>query len=546
VKDTLEEPRRIGRYVLGEVLGRGAMGVVYRAEDPLIARTVAIKLLHFPRDLDPDQLPTMRERFLREAQTAGNLDHPNIVRVLDAGCDEETQELYLVMEYLPGASLEALSKDGALSREKICELVKQVGSALDAAHARGVIHRDVKPANILYADDATAKITDFGIARVNTSQLTQDNRDLGTPIYMSPEQVTGKSLDGRADLFSLGVMAYHLLTGVPPFSGRNMVSVAYQIVHATPPLPSSIVPDLPHAIDRVLARILAKDPDERYGSGREFAEEFTRVLLGLPADTHTAKVPKPWRGKLDSRILALIGFGIVVSGIVLVSYGSRRSGTPPAETASASVRAPRPPSGELVQAVVPPPASAKPGKPDAGKPKTSAARAAGQAEAPRAKAAKKPAGVSAETAPSGDPKGTAPDGDGEDGAAPSAAEAPLLAHAAAPRTSPAQQLGAPRATGFMAFQLGTSMRGGTLVVALDGKPILSEEFEKKHRLMPYQTTRWPEIEVPAGRHELSARIESSKGDVKVSAPVTVEVEPAQTLNLRMVLKDDSVVFKSGG
>jgi serine/threonine-protein kinase len=358
---------------------------------------------------------------------------------------------------------------------------------------------------------------------------------------MSPEQVTGKSLDGRADLFSLGVMAYHLLTGVPPFSGRNTVSVAYQIVHSTPPLPSSIVPDLPHAIDRVMARILAKDPDERYGSGREFADEFTRVLMGLPADHRTAKVPKPWRGKHDPRLLALIGIGIVVSGIVLVSYGGRRAGAPDLENASASVRDPRA-AVELARPVPAPPAKAKAAQAPVAKTKPGAVPGSGV----RAKPAGKPAPAAVEPKPA--EAATAAEARSEgvpEAGSPQGADAPTVARVEPPHTSAARNIGAPRATGFMAFELGTRMRGGTLVVALDGRPILTEAFEKKNRLLPYQTTSWPEIEVPAGRHQLTARIESAKGEIKVSAPLTVEVEPAQTLNLRLVLKDDSVVFKSG-
>jgi len=250
--------QRIGRYILLETVGRGAMGVVYRAEDPVIHRTVAVKVLHTVSGLTAQQIDLARERFSREGQVLGSIDHPNIIRVFDVGEDPESGEMYIVMEFVSGPTLETVIADETLDRERIVTIVGQLASGLDAAHARGVIHRDIKPSNIILTQDGTAKLADFGITLVESSALTQDMRELGTPAYMSPEQVQGRVLDSRADLFSLGVLTYEMLTGRKPFAGPDIVAIAHAIAHGTPDPVSEANPALPQALDPVLQRILAK------------------------------------------------------------------------------------------------------------------------------------------------------------------------------------------------------------------------------------------------------------------------------------------------
>jgi len=207
------------------------MGIVYRAEDPLIHRTVAVKVLHAGRGLSEEQVRIARERFRRESQAAARIDHPNVIRVFDAGEEDKTGEMYIVMEYLSGPSLEDLINGAELGLDKAAEIIGQIASGLDAAHAQGLVHRDIKPSNILFNEAGAAKIVDFGITQVASSSLTQDMTRLGTPAYMSPEQVNGRLLDARADLFSLGVLSYEMLTGSKPFAGTDAVSVAYAIAH---------------------------------------------------------------------------------------------------------------------------------------------------------------------------------------------------------------------------------------------------------------------------------------------------------------------------
>ncbi|HEX6851993.1 MAG TPA: serine/threonine-protein kinase [Candidatus Polarisedimenticolaceae bacterium] len=288
--------RRIGRYVLHDPVGRGAMGIVYRAEDPLIQRTVAVKVLHATRAMTPQQVAVARERFRREAESAGSIDHPNIIRIFDVGEDYDTGEMYIVMEYVSGPSLESLLGGDGLEVERAVEIIGQIASGLDAAHAQGLIHRDVKPSNVLLTDKGTVKLVDFGITHVATSTLTQDMRDVGTPAYMSPEQVNGRTLDARADVFSLGVLSYEILAGRKPFEGTDAVTLAHAIAYAQPLPISKVNPRLPQALDAVAERALAKEPADRFASGREFHEALAACLTGAGRARSPARV-RAWSGR---------------------------------------------------------------------------------------------------------------------------------------------------------------------------------------------------------------------------------------------------------
>jgi eukaryotic-like serine/threonine-protein kinase len=264
--------RTVGRYEILSELGRGSMGVVYRAHDPNIGRTVAIKMLLTER-LATGDLTEYLERFHREAQSAGALAHPNIVTIYDFG--EDSGNYYLAMEYLEGKSLERLVQEQPLLPvETIIPIFEQVCSALDVAHAHGIVHRDVKPANIMILESGRVKVTDFGIAKVMAAEMTQAGQVLGTPNYMSPEQVLNRPLDGRSDLFSLGAILYELVTGEKPFIGQNITTVIYKIIHEMPIAPRELDPGIHPGLSYVMSRALAKSPDDRYQTCSELANDL--------------------------------------------------------------------------------------------------------------------------------------------------------------------------------------------------------------------------------------------------------------------------------
>ncbi|HEV3189717.1 MAG TPA: serine/threonine-protein kinase [Polyangiaceae bacterium] len=274
-------PTSLGRYRIVDVIGAGGMGVVYKAHDPQIDRTVALKTIR--RELLSTQAAKeLVARFRREAMAAGRLSHPGIVSVYDYGEDESTS--YIVMEYAPGVALSDLAGDGrCLGAREASTLLGQLLDALEYAHAHGVVHRDIKPSNLLISADGRLKITDFGIARIDTGRLTRTGTPVGTPVYMAPEMYLGESGDHRADLFSTGVVFYELLTGALPFEGATIGALAYNVCH-TPHVPiSQKIPGLSAGFDRVIDRALAKRADARYASARAFADDV--LLAAFPGDS---------------------------------------------------------------------------------------------------------------------------------------------------------------------------------------------------------------------------------------------------------------------
>ncbi len=260
----------LGRYEIVSELAQGAMGTVYKAIDPRLDRTVALKTVR----LDPASAdyPEFRERFHAEAKSAGRLSHPNIVTIHDFG--EVNDVAYIAMEYLRGETLRDMLDRQRFSVRRAVRYAMQIADGLAAAHADGVVHRDIKPANVLRLPNGLLKITDFGIAQLPTSQVTQAGTLLGTPKYMSPEQMRGLRVDRRSDIFSLGVVFYEMLTGTLPFGGASLSSVAYQIVHDQPIHPSRWNPAIPEALIRVLAKCLEKDPDGRYQGIDDLARDL--------------------------------------------------------------------------------------------------------------------------------------------------------------------------------------------------------------------------------------------------------------------------------
>jgi predicted Ser/Thr protein kinase/tetratricopeptide (TPR) repeat protein len=287
------EPKQLGRYVVESLLGRGAMGTVYLARDPVIGRLVALKTLSVPTE--NEESDEFRQRFLREAQAAGILNHPSLVMVYDAGVDDSTMLSFIAMEYIEGKTLKDLLKTGqGFPFSEVARIGAALASGLDYAHSKGVVHRDIKPANIIMTPQGTVKITDFGVARMESSNLTATGQFIGTPNYMSPEQVAGTTIDGRSDLFSLGVVLFELLTGSRPFAGQTLTEVSYKIVHEPAPIPSQARPSLPPAFNPIVLKLLEKDPARRYAKGADVAralDALRRVLGG--GDAGAAAEPAP-------------------------------------------------------------------------------------------------------------------------------------------------------------------------------------------------------------------------------------------------------------
>ena len=272
----MTDPERLGKYEIKGVLGKGAMGIVYKATDPHIERMVAIKTVR--KDLlDADLAAQFMARFRNEARAAGRLHHPNIIGIYEYG--EDASVAYIAMEYVDGTGLrEYLNRNARFELHQVVAIVTQLLQALEFAHAQGVVHRDIKPANLILTDTGTLKVADFGIARIDATNLTMTGMVMGTPSYMSPEQCRGLPSDHRADLFSTGVVIYELLTGARPFAG-SMEAVTYKICHEHPRPPSEIAASaLPFSLDALVARALAKDPADRFPDARAF-----RIALRLAA-----------------------------------------------------------------------------------------------------------------------------------------------------------------------------------------------------------------------------------------------------------------------
>ena len=320
----------LGRYLIEAEIGRGAMGVVYRAYDPQIGRTVAIKTISLsgPEFSDDEY----RARFMREARAAGRLSHPGIVTIFDAGEDPETGEPYLVMEYISGQPLsKVLSRERKLPLATALQFAQEIAEALDYAHNQGVVHRDIKPHNILITEDGHAKIADFGVAWL-AQEIGQTGEIVGSPAYMAPEQMTGKKADARSDLFSLGVVLYTMITGFRPFQGNSAKTVVFKVMNIDPVPVASFHSNIPPELNAIVSRAIAKNPDERYPSGAALARAIQALRQGDVAPGNvTGPFATPMRGpeqpanyktfgwakKYDRLALSIALVGIAAGAILL-------------------------------------------------------------------------------------------------------------------------------------------------------------------------------------------------------------------------------------
>jgi serine/threonine-protein kinase len=366
----------IDRYEVQEVVGRGAMGVVYRARDPVIGRVVALKTIDLPDGIPGEQRADSLERFAREARAAGLLSHPNIVTIYDVGKAGENGSSYIAMEFVEGRTLRQMVPHGERKpSEEILRIALQVARALDYAHRRGIIHRDVKPANILIRDDGLVKLADFGVARIESSELTRTGQSVGSPSYVAPEMLLDQPVDGRADLFSLGVILYEVLTGEKPFKGENLASLYRQILSETPALPSTRNDAIPREWDTIISRLLEKKPEDRYSGAAQLIEDLRRLEKGMPlcseptsslaeaepvpdwlieqsaSEGPAAPRPATAAGLAPQRrallaLLTVAGFALAIIGVTMLIRG-RAPEAPPAAAAAETLVVAVAPTAEL-------------------------------------------------------------------------------------------------------------------------------------------------------------------------------------------------------
>jgi serine/threonine protein kinase len=349
---TLGNAGQIGRYLVRGELGRGAMGIVYDAVDPMIGRRVAVKVISLQPAMNPSEAEFMKERLFREARSAGRLFHPGIVIILDVGLHENSA--YITMEHVDGPSLHQLLATGPLDHNAAFKILQQTAAALDYAHQQGVVHRDIKPANIMLQNKVTVKVADFGIAKLmSTENATVTGMLMGTPSYMSPEQIEAKAVDGRSDQFALAVLAYELLTGSRPFQADSMPTVAHLIVYGPRPSAHARNSALPPGIDQVLERAWNRLPDQRFPNCVEFTTALEAAFRSPVAAPEPALEPsfEPslQRKRWPAPVLYAGGIALVIVMLALASLYYRNSYSRPVPAAASS-----PP------AVVQPPAPPKP------------------------------------------------------------------------------------------------------------------------------------------------------------------------------------------
>lgn len=327
----MPHPEKVDRYIIEGIIGRGAMGVVYRARDERIGRVVALKTVTVPGDMTAEERSDAMERFCREARAAGRLSHPNIVTLFDFVEAPTEGGGYIAMEMVEGRSLRQILSEGPLPSERCLDVAMQMGRALDCAHRQMIVHRDVKPANILLRADGLAKLTDFGIARVESSDLTRTGESVGSPSYIAPETLLNRPVDGRTDLFSLGVVLYECLTGEKPFRAENVDALYRKILTEDPAPPTRLDPSIPGGWDAIVMRLLAKNPEDRYQSGTELLRDLRLMEEGRPMTSSiSVEQPTPATGarsylpphrKAMLAFLTITGFALAITFLTVLIQG---------------------------------------------------------------------------------------------------------------------------------------------------------------------------------------------------------------------------------
>ena len=557
---------KIGRYEIIEEMGRGAMGVVYRARDTEIGRVVALKVIH-TANASPQDIERYKQRFRREAQAAGRLSHPGIVTIHDIAEDESGQP-YIVMEFVEGRPLNLLLGPTArVPLDRLLDVGIQVAQALDFAHRNGIIHRDIKPPNILVTPDGRAKIADFGIARMEGTELTQEGISLGTPSYMSPEQFRGGAIDGRSDIFSLGAVLYWMFTGTKPFPGDTITITSFQVAYENPVLPSVAKTDLPKDLDTILTRCLAKNPENRYATCADLVADLDAVKNERPLPTRlTAKpestepFPLPSRRIEPARLEGTVpvpaadpeaktrvamaaaqsaaarpapprkinllpviagAAGIALLLVLAVSFYIWRRPLPlPSQPAAVATPSSAVASPAVPPVTTPPRQENPPAQPaEEVKPATEPYP---RAAAPRKRALK-------DSAPANSPQPATP------APAPPAA-ASVAETSPAPAEKPAAS--APVVLSNLDVDCKFPFKEGTLEISVDGKPLLQENLKEKKRKLTIGITGSREFEkkdnpIPAGQHRFHVRIADKDGKQvwEDTLPVTIAKDAASKLKI---------------
>src|SRR5579859_2750282 len=525
--------KKIGRYEIVEEVGRGAMGVVYKASDPTIGRLVAIKVLSLD-SAHEEGVPGAQEIFMREARAAGRLSHPGIVTIHDALEDTESKNNYIVMEFIPGRTLENVLLYGPpLSTEKSIDIVRQIAEALDYAHQQQIIHRDLKPANILLTDDGRAKITDFGIAKIMAAGGSlRTSAVMGTPAYMSPEQVTGGEIDARSDLFALGILTYLMLAGEKPFAG-DTAAVMFKIVYEDPVPPSHLRPELGPGHDYLVLRSLVKDRNKRYGSAREFLTDLDDVQHGRSPRSEVAfplaeirtgdrtliasAGHPPWREQVAPApqkkwtwVMAGMGAGsillVALLGLGVLIYRIRTETTTPAATSKPGTILPAP-QGTLNQPVSAGSVSSSNQKADQ-KPVREAASAPPVVKSPPSKKLVK--NVAATSHPSGEP--------GKNAKMPARASTTASAAPTGTQSAAARVIKL-----FCRFEL----QEAVLTVSNDTKVIFQDNLKGRkkggflHIAQGYEGTISHSLSIPAGTRSIVVHVRSADGATNLTGTTSV-------------------------
>ncbi len=494
--ETQPRPETIGRYRILSELGRGSMARVYLASDPNIDRKLALKVLDPRNPTSPGMVAAMKQRFLVEATAAARLDHPAAVSIYDADVDRETGASYIAMEWVDGTSLrDRLAAGGPLPLMEAIGIVRQVAGALDAAHRQGLIHRDVKPANILLDRQGRAKLSDFGIAKLDDLELTTTGQVLGTPLYMSPEQIRDDDLDGRSDLFSLGVVLYQSLTGEPPFGGETLPSVTHRILTIDPRPVREHSPHVSEELAGIVDRLLAKDREDRFSTASDLVQALTEAMGGGP-----------------------VGEGVGFASPGVLGLDQTLPAPPPGKIAT-----PLPPSGNLPRVL-----------PGVVAILMLAVLVLLVGLRMQARKPSLPPGTEAVTAVDGSPAADSGSGPGADIVQPGSIVPPPTPESRSVRPS-ASSTPTTRANAYLQILHTNRLKRGVLTVWIDGERVASRPLSAPKGFAKRVSGEDVRLSIPVrpGRHRLEIRITGAEGKVDASRQTDIFLSSGQTKRLKV-------------